>query len=73
MGRFTRLGASIMIMGSYGNAIVPLFYGWLISLIHDRHIEFYFPAIYNLYSMQYTVTASEPGDCKNQKKQMKPG
>jgi MFS transporter, FHS family, L-fucose permease len=29
LGKFTKLGASIMIMGLCGNAIVPLFYGWL--------------------------------------------
>ncbi|KHJ36737.1 L-fucose-proton symporter [Pedobacter glucosidilyticus] len=28
LGRFTKLGASIMIMGLCGNAIVPLFYGY---------------------------------------------
>jgi glucose/galactose transporter len=29
LGRFTKLGASIMIMGLCGNAILPLLYGWL--------------------------------------------
>ncbi len=29
LGRFTKLGASILIMGLCGNAIVPLFYGYL--------------------------------------------
>jgi len=29
LGRFTKLGASIMIMGLCGNAILPLIYGWL--------------------------------------------
>ncbi len=28
LGRFTKLGASVMIMGLCGNAIVPLFYGY---------------------------------------------
>jgi glucose/galactose transporter len=28
LGRFTKLGASIMIMGLCGNAIIPLFYGY---------------------------------------------
>jgi len=29
LGRFTKLGASVMIMGLCGNAIVPLFYGYV--------------------------------------------
>lgn len=29
LGKFTKLGASVMIMGLCGNAIVPLFYGYL--------------------------------------------
>jgi FHS family L-fucose permease-like MFS transporter len=29
LGRFTKLGASVMIMGLCGNAILPLIYGWL--------------------------------------------
>jgi FHS family L-fucose permease-like MFS transporter len=29
LGRFTKTGASVMIMGLCGNAILPLFYGWL--------------------------------------------
>ena len=33
LGRFTKIGASVMIMGLCGNAILPLGYGWLA----DRH------------------------------------
>jgi len=29
LGRFTKLGASLMIMGLCGNAVLPLLYGWL--------------------------------------------
>ncbi|MEJ7588355.1 MAG: sugar MFS transporter [Ferruginibacter sp.] len=36
LGRFTKLGASIMIMGLCGNAILPLFYGWLADLYTVR-------------------------------------
>ena len=35
LGRFTKVGASVMIMGLCGNAILPLGYGWLA----DRHGE----------------------------------
>jgi fucose permease len=37
LGKFTKLGASIMIMGLCGNAIVPLFYGYLADKIDVRH------------------------------------
>ena len=37
LGRFTKLGASVMIMGLCGNAILPLFYGWLADLYNVRY------------------------------------
>jgi fucose permease len=39
LGRFTKLGASIMIMGLCGNAIVPLFYGYVAdaSTVRDAY------------------------------------
>ncbi|MGZ5134849.1 MAG: sugar MFS transporter [Flavitalea sp.] len=36
LGKFTKLGASIMIMGLCGNAIVPLFYGYFADNIGVR-------------------------------------
>lgn len=36
LGRFTKLGASIMIMGLCGNAIMPLFYGHFADLFDVR-------------------------------------
>ncbi len=36
LGRFTKLGASIMIMGLCGNAILPLFYGYFADLFDVR-------------------------------------
>jgi MFS transporter, FHS family, L-fucose permease len=36
LGRFTKLGASIMIMGLSGNAIMPLFYGYFADAINLR-------------------------------------
>jgi len=36
LGRFTKTGASIMIMGLCGNAILPLFYGWIADLYNVR-------------------------------------
>lgn len=37
LGRFTKLGASIMIMGLSGNAIMPLFYGYFADLYNVRY------------------------------------
>lgn len=37
LGRFTKLGASIMIMGLCGNAIMPLFYGYFADLYNVRY------------------------------------
>jgi glucose/galactose transporter len=36
LGRFTKLGASVLIMGLCGNAIMPLFYGYLADLLSLR-------------------------------------
>ena len=36
LGKFTKLGASIMIMGLCGNAIVPLFYGYFADKLDVR-------------------------------------
>ena len=36
LGRFTKLGASIMIMGLCGNAILPLIYGYFADLYDVR-------------------------------------
>ena len=37
LGRFTKLGASLMIMGLCGNALLPLLYGWLADLYNVRY------------------------------------
>jgi MFS transporter, FHS family, L-fucose permease len=36
LGRFTKLGASVMIMGLCGNAIMPLFYGHFADVVNVR-------------------------------------
>ncbi|NBT16438.1 MAG: glucose/galactose MFS transporter, partial [Chitinophagia bacterium] len=36
LGRFTKLGASIMIMGLCGNAIMPLLYGYVADAVDVR-------------------------------------
>lgn len=37
LGRFTKLGASVMIMGLCGNAIMPLLYGYFADLYNVRY------------------------------------
>lgn len=37
LGRFTKVGASVMIMGLCGNAIMPLFYGYLADAYNVRY------------------------------------
>lgn len=54
LGRFTKLGASVMIMGLCGNAILPLFYGYFVD--HFDHRTAYwvlFPCY--LYLIFYAV------------------
>lgn len=36
LGRFTKLGASVMIMGLCGNAVLPLLYGYLADIFNVR-------------------------------------
>jgi fucose permease len=36
LGKFTKIGASIMIMGLCGNAIMPLFYGYFADMYDVR-------------------------------------
>ena len=54
LGRFTKLGASIMIMGLCGNAIMPLFYGYFADL-YDVRIAYWvlFPCY--LYLVFYAL------------------
>lgn len=37
LGRFTKIGSSIMIMGLCGNAIMPLFYGYFADVYNQRY------------------------------------
>ncbi|MBS1597389.1 MAG: sugar MFS transporter [Bacteroidetes bacterium] len=53
LGRFTKLGASIMIMGLCGNAILPLIYGWLADHYNVRSAYWILFPCY-LYLMFYS-------------------
>jgi len=54
LGKFTKLGASIMIMGLCGNAIIPLFYGWLADIFDVRQAYWVLLPCY-LYLVFYAV------------------
>jgi glucose/galactose transporter len=54
LGKFTKLGASIMIMGLCGNAIVPLFYGYMADTLDVRHAYWVLFPCY-LYLVYYAV------------------
>jgi FHS family L-fucose permease-like MFS transporter len=55
LGKFTKLGASIMIMGLCGNAIMPLFYGYFAD-VYDVRTAYWvlFPCY--LYLIYYAVS-----------------
>lgn len=54
LGKFTKLGASIMIMGLCGNAIMPLFYGYFADLYDVRTAYWVLFPCY-LYLIYYAV------------------
>ncbi|MCF2491228.1 sugar MFS transporter [Dyadobacter sp. CY347] len=54
LGRFTKLGASIMIMGLCGNAIMPLFYGYFADALDVRQAYWVLMPCY-LYLVFYAV------------------
>jgi glucose/galactose transporter len=54
LGKFTKLGASIMIMGLCGNAIVPLFYGYFADKLDVRQAYWVLFPCY-LYLVFYAI------------------
>jgi FHS family L-fucose permease-like MFS transporter len=54
LGRFTKLGASVMIMGLCGNAIMPLFYGYFADKLDVRQAYWVLLPCY-LYLVFYAV------------------
>jgi len=54
LGRFTKLGASVMIMGLCGNAIMPLFYGHFADVVNVREAYWVLFPCY-LYLVFYAV------------------
>jgi len=54
LGRFTKIGASVLIMGLCGNAIVPLFYGYFADTIDVRQAYWVLLPCY-LYLVFYAI------------------
>lgn len=54
LGKFTKLGASIMIMGLCGNAILPLFYGYFADNVNVRQAYWVLFPCY-VYLVYYAV------------------
>lgn len=54
LGKFTKIGASVMIMGLCGNAILPLVYGWMADLFDVRTAYWVLLPCY-LYLVFYAV------------------
>jgi FHS family L-fucose permease-like MFS transporter len=64
LGRFTKIGSSLLIMGIAGGAIVPLAYGALAQVLNPSHgylvlIPAYFIIFY------YAVSGHKVGKAKN--------
>ena len=39
LGRFTKVGSSLLIMGIVGGALIPPFYGWLVDKLNAMHVS----------------------------------
>ena len=55
LGRFTKTGASLMIMGLCGNALIPLGYGWLADHYHSAQAGYWILLPCYLYLTYYAV------------------
>ena len=39
LGRFTKIGSSLLIMGIVGGALIPPFYGWLVDKLNEMQVS----------------------------------
>ncbi len=69
LGRFTKTGASLLVMGLCGNAILPLIYGWLADRSDVRHAYWillpcycylFFYAVYGHRIRNWTIFKLKP-------------
>ena len=64
LGRFTKVGASLLIMGLCGNALMPLVYGYFADVFGTKHAYWLLPGLLYLPASftQSTATKSESGE-----------
>lgn len=58
LGRFTKVGSSLLIMGIAGGAVLPLIYGFLADIMNPRHAYFIMIPCY-LYILYYATMGSK--------------
>jgi len=54
LGRFTKIGSSLLIMGIVGGAIIPPLYGWLVEKMNPSHAYFIMIPCY-LFILYYAL------------------
>ena len=60
LGRFTRIGSSLLIMGNLGGALVPLLYGRLADVLNPQHAYLVVIPCY-LFILYYAVSGHKAG------------
>ena len=60
LGRFTRIGSSLLIMGNLGGALLPLLYGHLADILNPQHAYFIVIPCY-LYILYYAAYGHKVG------------
>jgi len=55
LGRFTKIGSSLLIMGIVGGAIIPPLYGWLVEKMNPSHAYFIMIPCY-LFILYFAVS-----------------
>lgn len=60
LGRFTKTGSALLIMGIAGAALMPLLYGWLSTLSSSQHAYWVLVPCY-LYILYFAVKGHSKG------------
>jgi fucose permease len=60
LGRFTRIGSSLLIMGNLGGALLPLLYGRLADILNPQHAYMVVIPCY-LFILYYAVSGHKAG------------
>lgn len=60
VGRFTKLGGALLVMGIVGGAVLPPLYGKLAELMHSRQMAYVLMIPCYLYILYYAVSGYKP-------------